>query len=420
MFSYLFKISLILSVSLWPFQNGKQGALPPKPSAYTLPSPPSQYAFIKIMIQSGLSETLLSVDGPYSVLDAQKKLIYSGQKLPPSRVLASKGALILGNQTFSANPLTIESAERGVRVKGAHYRQAIEIWREADGRLMLINDIPMEDYLKGVLPSEVNPRWPMESLKAQAVASRTYALFKIIENQSQRYHLSKDVLSQVYGGKNLENALTTQAVEETQGQILIYNNKVFPAYFHSTCGGRTTQAEFIWNIEPHPSLAGVECNFCWKSRHYRWNGEFPKAEIEKKLAAHGIKAAGLKGVSLGEKDATGRVKFFILSTAAGPLALHSNDFRLWISPQKLKSTWILSVDKIKGGYHFRGRGWGHGVGLCQFGTKQLGEMGYSAPRILNYYYPGAQLVQYWAEMPRSLTSTVKGLLNGVKEKLDLE
>lgn len=419
MLSYLLRLCFLLSISFWPFHNGKQ-APPIKKSSFDLPAQPLQNAFIKILILPNTNEITLSTDGPYAVLDAQRRAVFQGAKLAPAKIRAQGDAIYIGNQPIHTNPIMIESLGHGIRIKGAHYRQAVEIWRETSGKITVINDITVEDYLKGVLPSEVNPSWPMESLKAQAIASRTYALFKMIENGGQRYHLSKDVLSQVYGGKNLEHSITTRAVEETQGQIMVFKNKVFPAYFHSTCGGLTTRAEYIWPIEPHPSLQGVECNFCWKSKHYRWQSDFTKAEIEKKLAEHGLKTGGIRNIAVGEKDATGRAKYFMIKTAKEEIPVHSNDFRLWVSPQKFKSTWIQSITKTKTGYNVKGRGWGHGVGLCQYGTKQLGEMGYTSTRILNYYYPGAQIVQYWSEMPRTLKTSLKGLVSQVKQRLDLE
>lgn len=420
MFSRLLSFPLILGLVVWPFGADKGGVLQIKKSAYDLPADPQQFAFIKILIESGSKEITIQTDKPFQVLDAEKRVLFQGARLAPSHVAAKGDSIQIGTQPFHSNPLIVESPAHGVKIRGAWYRQALEIWRESSGRLTIINVLPIEDYLRGVLPSEVNPKWSMESLKAQAIASRTYALFKMIENQNERYHLSKDVLSQVYGGKNLEHSMTNQAVEDTQGQILVgAGNKVFPAYFHSTCGGRTTHAEYIWPVEPNDVLKGVECNFCWKSPHYRWEAEFSMAEIEKKLQSH-IKVSGITGISIGEKDETGRAKYFVLETKSGKVNVHSNDFRIWVSPMKLKSTWIQGIGKKAGNFYFKGRGWGHGVGLCQYGTKQLGEMGYSAGKILAYYYPGTQIVQYWTEQPRSITTTVKGLLARVKEKLDLE
>ena len=423
--SLFFRLFLILSLAVWPFgksasENSGSETVPLKKSAYDLPEQPDQYGFIKILILNGAPEITVATPGAYHILDDRSRTVFKASSIPSALDTADGDVLQIGIQPFHSNPVTLVSEGKGIKVQGASYRHALEIWREADGKLTVINDIPIEEYLKGVLPSEVNPHWPMESLKAQAIASRTYALFKMIENRHQRYHLSKDVLSQVYGGKGREHSLSNRAVEMTQGQILTYQGKIFPAYFHSTCGGHTTHAEYLWPVEPHPALEGVECNFCWKSKHYRWTAEIPAAEIEKKLQARRIQASGLTNMTLEDKDETGRARFIGIETAAGKTKIHSNDFRIWVDPMKFKSTWIQSLEKKNGIFVFKGRGWGHGVGLCQFGIKQLGEMGYTADKMLYYYYPGSQITQYWTEQPKSIESSLRNFVGLVKEKLELE
>lgn len=422
MFLSFLKLTFILSLTVWPFGEKAASAegVALKKTAEALPALPDQYAFIKILILNGASEVSLSIAGDYRVLDHQGRTLYQAAKLPPTKVHSNGTITQMGVQPFHANPVTLVSEKHGVKVQGTVYRHAIEIWRETNGKLMLINDIPIEDYLKGVLPSEVNPKWPMESLKAQAIASRTYALFKMIENQTLRYHLSKDVLSQVYGGKGQEHVLSNSAVELTQGQILTHNGKVFPAYFHSTCGGHTTRAEYIWPVEPHPALEGVECNFCWQSKHYRWTAEIPASEIQKKLKARRIPVSGITDLTMEDKDKTGRARFIGVVTAAGMRKIQSNDFRLWIDPMKFKSTWVQSIEKKNGIFVFKGRGWGHGVGMCQYGIKQLGEMGYTADKIVSYYYPGSVITQYWIEQPKSIESSFRNFVGLMKQKLDLE
>jgi stage II sporulation protein D len=423
MLLFFLNLSLILSLTAWPF--GKSDSVPAsgaplKKTAYSLPSQPDEYAFIKILISSGTPEVTVSAKGPYHILDDRGRTVFKASNITSARVKANGDITQIGVQPFHSNPVILVSGGEGIKIGNAVYRHAIEFWREANGKLMAINDIPIEDYLKGVLPSEVNPKWPAESLRAQAIASRTYALFKMIENRSQRYHLSKDVLSQVYGGKGQEHTLSNHAVEMTQGQIMTHEGKVFPAYFHSTCGGHTTRAEFIWPVEPHPALEGVECNFCWQSKHYRWAVDMPAAEIEKKLKAKRVQAAGLKNITMENKDATGRARFIGIETAAGKTKIHSNDFRIWVDPMKFKSTWIQSIEKKGGIFSFKGRGWGHGVGLCQYGIKQLGEMGYDAGKILRYYYPGSQITQYWVEQPKSLENSFRNFVGLIKDSLDLE
>jgi stage II sporulation protein D len=412
---------LILFIAAVPCGISRADSKPPlKKTSFNLPSNPDSFGFIKILILNGAAEVNLSTQGAYQILDDRGRTVYKDAKMALVRVRANGELIQVGGRPFPHNPVTIVSEGQGLKVQNSLYRHAIEIWREANGKITIINDIPIEDYLKGVLPSEVNPKWPMESLKAQALAARTYALFKMIENQSQRHHLTKDVLSQVYGGKSQEHAFTNQAVEMTQGQILTYNGKVFPAYFHSTCGGHTTHAEYLWPVEPHPALEGTECNFCWKSKHYRWTVEMAASEIQKKLNAKKIKVGAITNITMEDRDATGRAKFIGVHTAAGMMKLHSNDFRIWVDPMKFKSTWIQSVEKRNGVFFFKGRGWGHGVGMCQFGIKQLGEMGYDAGKIVRYYYPGSQVSQYWTEQPKSLETSFRNFIGLIKEQLDLE
>jgi stage II sporulation protein D len=236
----------------------------------------------------------------------------------------------------------------------------------------------------------VLPDWPEDALKAQAVVSRTYAVFKNIENRDYPFALSSDVGSQVYGGKTAENEATSRAVDRTRGQILTFNGKIFPTFFHSSCGGRTTRADYQWKIESHPSLKGVECNFCRGSRYDHWKVEIPAAEMEALLRKKGHEVSGLQSVTPKDVDISGRPRYFNVKHSSADLSVPANDFRLAVGPDRLKSTRVKvgrAGDKIV----FEGNGWGHGVGLCQYGAKNLAVLGYRYADILRYYYPESQL-----------------------------
>jgi stage II sporulation protein D len=241
------------------------------------------------------------------------------------------------------------------------------------------------------LPWEANPKWPSEALKAQAVVSRTYALFRAIEKKDEWIHLAADVKSQVYAGKSSEKPQTSEAVDATRGQILTYRGKIFPAYFHSTCGGGTTNAESIWDVEKHPVLQGVKCNFCVDSKHYSWQITIPRQQIEAHLKKHGLSVSGIQKITPSHLDAHGRARSFVIEHAQGKTEIRANDFRLWLNPAVLKSTFIRSIHPTGDSFIFRGRGWGHGAGLCQYGMKGLAELGYTYRQILEYYYPGAEI-----------------------------
>ena len=396
MFSFLIRFIFLL-IPFWPFGgSGTTTREGPelKKTSLELPQNPKDFQFIRIALTKSVSEVAVLVASPYKVTDSKGRPLFSGERLN-TKVKGIPEGIQIGPQIFHDSPLTIQTDGEGIKLDGRLYRHAVKIWKENSSKVSVINEVPIEDYLKGVLPWEANPEWPMEALKAQAIAARTYALFKAIENQDHRFALSKDVLSQVYGGKTSEKAVTSQAVEATRGQVLTYRGKIFPAYFHSTCGGATTQAETIWDVQPHEALKGVKCNFCTDSKHYRWSNEISRKEIETQLRKHGYKAIGFQEIQTADIDASGRAKnFMIILADDSKVKIRSNDFRLWVDPGKLKSTLIESIEKKTDRFIFRGRGWGHGVGLCQYGMKRLAELGYAYDLILQYYYPDTDITAF--------------------------
>ncbi len=393
-FFSLFLAILFSTLPFLPFESRAQSETPEiKKTSLDLPKNMGEFELIKISLLNKMPEALIETSSPFKVTDRDGRPLFQGDRIVSTAIRPSPGGIKIGSLSFSQTPLTIQSEGGSIKVDQYAYRHALKIWRDSGKALSVVNEIDLEDYLKGVLPWEANPEWSVEVLKAQAVASRTFALFKAIENQKKRYAVSKGVLSQVYGGKNLEDPKTDKAIEATRGEILTYDGKIFPAYFHSTCGGKTTQAEYLWDVEAHPALKGVTCDFCRSSKHYKWEAELTKAEIEKKLKKHRINVPGIRGLAATQKDASGRAKKFEIEYAGGKKKIHSNDFRIWMDPAKLRSTLIYAIYDEGDHFRLKGRGWGHGVGMCQFGAKQLSDLGYSYREILEYYYPGSAIRQ---------------------------
>ncbi|MBI3317227.1 MAG: SpoIID/LytB domain-containing protein [Candidatus Omnitrophica bacterium] len=362
-----------------------------KKSSLPLPSKSNSLQKIRIVLAQQVREVQISSPDAFDIWDSEGHLLESGASITDTMLRASGTGIQWGSHIFQRSPLVILSQGEGIRVGTHVYRHGLRVWREGAASITVVNEIPIEEYLKGVLPIEANPAWDPEALKAQAVVSRTYALFKAIENQEASYDLSKDVLSQVYAGKRVEKPQTNQAIEATRGQILIYHGEIFPAYFHSTCGGRTTRPEYQWDYEGHPVLRGVACQFCRESKHYRWQETFTFKEIQTKLKEHGFTIGTLRRISPLRRDDSGRVTQFLIEHEGRKLPMRANDFRLWVDAQRLKSTLITEIESGNEAITFRGRGWGHGVGLCQYGVKKLGELGYSYREILEFYYPGSDL-----------------------------
>ena len=257
---------------------------------------------------------------------------------------------------------------------------------------MIINHIDLEHYLKGVIPFEANPKWSDSTLRASAIVSRTFALFKMIEKRNADYDVGSGVLSQVYAGEGVRHDRTDQIIDETRGQVLLYRGEIFPAYFHSASGGATTSADSVWPVKPHPALQGVECEFCHSSKHDSWSSFVKYADIEKAVRDDGgLPVRGVREVKLKNYDRSGRAREIEMIGRNGKYKVHFSELRGWIGAEKIKSTLVVRYlnEPAQQGVVFFGKGWGHGVGLDQYGAKYMGELGYSAVQILDYFYPGA-------------------------------
>lgn len=252
------------------------------------------------------------------------------------------------------------------------------------GRLQLINVLPLEEYLAAVLGGEMPATFPLEALKAQAVAARTYAVQKKLEALGEPYYLGSGVLSQVYQGISREDPRTIEAVEDTRGQILTYELQPIEAYFHASCGGRTESGvEALGRDLPY--LQSVDCP-CGKLPQSRWSLKVPTAELEEIL---GGKASSLAVLS---RTATGRAR----RVEVGRHTMDASSFRARVGYDKVKSLeFTVEKDPHEHGYVLHGRGYGHGAGLCQWGAKVYADEGWRYRQILSHYYPGAELQQLY-------------------------
>lgn len=244
-------------------------------------------------------------------------------------------------------------------------------------KLVAVNVLPLEEYLVGVLGSEMPKSFPLEALKAQAVAARTYALNKKLEQYGQPFHLGSSVISQVYKGLDVEDPKTREAVEATRGLVLTYNLQPIEAYFHSSCGGRTESgADALGRDLPY--LKPVDCP-CGKLPTSHWSLTLKSSEL-----SHLFKKAS--GLQVQGRTHTGRVQ----RVTVGPRSVDAVTFRERVGYMKLKSL-DFEVEKAKDGYRIEGHGFGHGAGLCQWGARVYAEKGWGYEKILQHYYPGTEV-----------------------------
>jgi len=256
--------------------------------------------------------------------------------------------------------------------------------------LVVIEELPLDDYVAGVLSGELPRSFPLEAQKAQAVAARTYALVKKIEAEAagRSYHLGAGVLSQVYAGA-APNPVARAAADATRGEVLVHGNEPVEAFFHAACGGKTeTGLEALGRDLPY--LASVKCGHCNDAPKVHWT-----------LALTGIelgKAAGLGGpvtaVRLATRTSSGRAAAVELTVAGKPVVVGAADLRQRLGYQRLPSL-AFGVSMKRGVVTFDGRGQGHGAGLCQWGAAGLAREGKDYKAILRMYYPGTELARMY-------------------------
>jgi len=269
------------------------------------------------------------------------------------------------------------------------YRGSLYLQKFND-KWLLINKLDIEEYLYGVVGKEMDENWPIEALKAQAVCSRTFVLWKMEESKEKNlpYDIESSIYHQVYG--RCENEKIIKAVESTRGEVLTYNGKIAKVFFHACCGGKTAKPEDVWGGN-YPGLVSVNDPYCKKSPYFSWEKIFSKRKLSEIL-----NMGKIEKIEILEKGSSGRVKLLGIVLKNGKcLKLSGHKFRIKINeksenvyftnPYTLPST-LFEVKNMKDRIIFKGKGYGHGVGMCQWGARIMAEKGYNYKEILKFYF----------------------------------
>lgn len=270
-----------------------------------------------------------------------------------------------------------------LQVNGHIFRGSIKLVVQK-GKLTVINILPIEEYVRGVINREALPGWPLEAKKTQAILARTFAVYKKINHpRSKLYDLAPSVIDQVYGGLEREDVSSNQAVDQTKGIVIIKDNMPAKIYFHSTCGGKTASAKEVWGKEVS-YLHAVKCPYCKNSSLYRWKRSYDRSVIAKRLNKAGYSVGKIKKISV--QRGKNRVKFVVVNRKKIPV----NKFRAAVGYTAIWSN-DFSVSLRRGKISFSGKGAGHGVGVCQYGMAGMAKKGKSYKQILRYYLEGTEL-----------------------------
>ena len=406
--------------------------------SWVQPAAAQQYpAWIRIGLAESQTEIQLPLDGSEKLFDISgpkpEELSLSGDQLLAN---FSGEVLFINNIPAGKGPLVLVPGDSPLVWKSHNYRGELVLC-SANGRLTLINRLPLEDYLRGVLPKEVSPEWPPAALKAQAITARTYAIASLNKHAKANFDLCATVHCQVYGGASCETPSTDEAVAETAGQIMTYKGKPISAYYHAAAGGVTTDAVNVWGSAV-PYLKAVP-DWDQNSPRYQWQKILHWSELQAAAAAVYPKIGRLYRIAPAAFGNDGKLQKIILSGDNGEIALTGEQFRLWIGlpscrllmgviygpDPKITLWWVhnnatpeamvaskdipgLSAELINPPWDlwdpyqwlqdkeplqavFRGSGSGHGVGLSQWGAKGMADAGYNEQQILKHYFPGTEI-----------------------------
>ncbi|MBN1163006.1 MAG: SpoIID/LytB domain-containing protein [Candidatus Krumholzibacteriota bacterium] len=317
-------------------------------------------------------------------------------------------ASVLEIKPVKAEPLAVENVS---------YRGYLRLNPDR-GMIQVVNVIEIDDYIKGVLPAEIGYLRPeqYQAYRAQAIASRSYALSKLKEKKGEPFDLRSTIMDQVYKGVKGENPAASRAVDDTGGMVGEWGGEPITAYYSSCCGGYTADIRVGWPWKAHyPYLFGGRDaatpkgnSFCRDSRHFRWKAHWSGDELRdilrKTLPAEiGERVAlfrKLIDIKVEGYSRSGRVKALKIVTDGGSYRIEGDRVRWVLRPRSatgpiLRSTLFKITVKRAGGriqsVDLVGGGNGHGVGMCQAGTIKMAQMGYSAEEILFHYYPGITL-----------------------------
>ncbi|HYZ14998.1 MAG TPA: SpoIID/LytB domain-containing protein [Candidatus Acidoferrum sp.] len=258
------------------------------------------------------------------------------------------------------------------------------------GRLALVTSIDVDQYLQGVVPLESPPSWPQAALEAQAIVARTFALSR--RTISRPYDVLASDADQRWGGVEAESRAATAAIEATRGQTLTFAGGPAAVFYSACCGGHTEDIVEAWGGAPLPYLRGVADPHCAPAPDFRWTRSAP---LDRVLAALGGRTGGsLTGASLVDPDSFGRPRAVVLQGAAN-VTLPVVDFRRALGYEIVRSLWLrtVRVDATQAVPQLviEGSGRGHGVGLCQWGSRFFAAAGASAGDILGFYFPGTSV-----------------------------
>ena len=301
---------------------------------------------------------------------------------PLSWPLAVDGGRLISDGADLGSSFILQPLDGPVHWRGRSYRGSLQFVVRGEG-LRVINIVDLEDYLRGVVPSEMQASWPLEALKAQAVAARTFALSSLDPEGS--YDLCATIECQVYRGIEVEHPRSDRAIAETAGIVVTYEGSYIRAYYHADSGGVIASSAEVWGM-PLP-YAVAQADVLVTSPHRSWRVDLDPALVGRTLRDSGRPVGEVEALRVLAYSESGRVAQLQVYGTAGSVVLEAATVQVMVRRWGLKSARFALV----GALTVQGDGWGHGVGMSQYGARALAQANYSFGQILVFYYPNTDL-----------------------------
>lgn len=357
------------------------------------------------------SQTKIQLNTPQPI-----RLVYSinrMRKAPGDLQFFPCGKLIctggIWSKTKLDSTIRIQPKYDFLEFKNKPYRGEFLI-KNIQGKLTLINKLPIEDYLRGVLPHEIGilGDWAYEALKAQAISARTYTYKNLNRRRSRGFDLYADVRDQMYLGASEEYALSNNAIAETRDIVMTYQGQFVEAFYHSTCGGETADVSKVWNSQPIPYLVSRQDKdpkgkaWCKSSSLYEWEYRFNDSYFTRQLSKNAHKASSEISSKISNPQLTvlkrsqdGRVEQARIRYSNKDVIIPGDKIRWLIKPPNSRlsilPSSLVKLDYEEGQWHVHGKGFGHGIGLCQMGARERSRAGQDYRTILLAYYTDISL-----------------------------
>lgn len=334
---------------------------------------------VRVLLEGGQSTVSVEIDGPHEVRTA-RGVARSGSTL--SWPLAFSGGEIHSRGLTVGAWIELVPDDGVIQRDGRAYRGGVRIEVAEDG-LRVINLVDLEAYLRGVVPSEMSAVWPLEALKAQAVAARSYTLAAL--DRDAPYDICASDRCQVYRGMAAEHPRSDAAIAATEGIVITWQGSPAVAYYHSDSGGIVASSAEVWG-RALPYLLVLR-DVPASSPHRGWTVQIDPTRLASALAAEGESVGTPTRLTILDRSGSGRVSDARVDGSAGSVRLTGPTLARTLRAAGLRSTRFDTIGPLQ----VRGDGWGHGVGMSQYGARAMAAQGFDYGRILAYYYPGVGL-----------------------------